>query len=44
MMLLAWMASPLGRCTGWDEISTYLGVVAVLLLVGLTTWEALVAH
>lgn len=44
MILWPWIDSRLRRITGWDEISTYLGIVAVLLLVGLTIWEALVAH
>jgi quinol-cytochrome oxidoreductase complex cytochrome b subunit len=44
MILWPWIDSLLRRITGWEEISTYIGIVAVFLLVGLTTWEALVPH
>lgn len=44
MFLWPWIDRALVRLTGQREISTYIGVVAVLMLVGLTTWEALVAH
>ncbi len=44
MVVWPWIDGLLRRLTGWDEISTYIGVVAVALLVGLTTWEALVTH
>ncbi|MGE3819273.1 MAG: hypothetical protein AB7I30_07540, partial [Isosphaeraceae bacterium] len=44
MIVWPWIDSLLRRVTGWEEISTYIGIIAVLLLVGLTTWEALVAH
>lgn len=44
MFLWPWIDRGLVRLTGQSEISTYIGVVAVLMLVGLTTWEALVAH
>lgn len=44
MIVWPWIDSLLRRITRWEEISTYLGIVAVMLLVGLTTWEALVPH
>jgi hypothetical protein len=34
----------LRRITRYDDISVWIGIVAVLLLVGLTTWEALAVH
>ena len=34
----------LRKITGIDDISFWIGIVGVHLLVGLTTWEALVAH
>jgi ubiquinol-cytochrome c reductase cytochrome b subunit/cytochrome b6 len=34
----------LRKATGYEEISVWIGIVGVFLLVGLTTWEALVAH
>lgn len=44
MILWPWIDALLRRITGWEEISTYIGIIAVFLLVGLTTWEALVPH
>jgi quinol-cytochrome oxidoreductase complex cytochrome b subunit len=44
MILWPWIDSVLTRMTGFKEISTYIGIVAVGLLVGLTAWEALVPH
>jgi quinol-cytochrome oxidoreductase complex cytochrome b subunit len=44
MIVWPWIDSLLRRITRWQEISTYLGIVAVVLLIGLTTWEALVPH
>lgn len=44
MILWPWIDSFLRKRTGWQEISTYIGIVAVFLLVGLTLWEALVPH
>ena len=32
------------RVTGWKDASVYIGIVATLLLIGLTVWEAAVAH
>lgn len=34
----------LRKITGYDDIHVWVGIVGVFLLVGLTTWEALVAH
>jgi len=44
MIVWPWIDNLLRRITRWEEISTYLGIVAVVLLIGLTTWEALVPH
>ncbi len=44
MFVWPWIDSALRRITKRDEISVYVGIVATLLLIGLTTWEALVAH
>jgi len=44
MILWPWIDKGLRRITGWEEISTYIGIIGVFLLIGLTTWEALVAH
>jgi quinol-cytochrome oxidoreductase complex cytochrome b subunit len=44
MIVWPWIDSLLRRVTRWQEISTALGIIAVLMLIGLTTWEALVPH
>jgi hypothetical protein len=44
MFVWPWIDSAIRRITHWDEASTYIGIVAVLALVGLTVWEASVAH
>jgi len=44
MIVWPWIDGLVRRITRWEEISTYLGIVAVVLLIGLTTWEALVPH
>lgn len=44
MFLWPWIDKGLRRLTGVEEISVYVGIVAMLLLVGLTVWEAAVAH
>ncbi len=44
MFLWPWIDSTLRRLTGREEISVYIGIVATLLLIGLTIWEAVVAH
>jgi quinol-cytochrome oxidoreductase complex cytochrome b subunit len=42
--LWPWIDAVLVRVTGRREASTYFGIVAALLLIGLTVWEALAAH
>jgi quinol-cytochrome oxidoreductase complex cytochrome b subunit len=44
MFLWPWIDALLRRITRYDDISVWIGIVAVLLLVGLTTWEALAVH
>ena len=44
MFLWPWIDSALRKLTGNDDISVYIGIVATFLLVGLTVWEAVVAH
>jgi len=44
MFIWPWIDATLRKLTGREEISVYIGIVASLLLIGLTTWEALVAH
>ena len=44
MFLWPWIDATLRRLTGWKDISVYIGIVATFLLVGLTVWEAMVAH
>ena len=44
MFLWPFIDAWLRRITGKEEISFWIGIVGVCLLVGLTTWEALVAH
>jgi quinol-cytochrome oxidoreductase complex cytochrome b subunit len=39
-----WIDAALRKITRIDEISVYVGIVATFLLVGLTVWEAVVAH
>jgi ubiquinol-cytochrome c reductase cytochrome b subunit/cytochrome b6 len=39
-----WIDKLLRRLTGVEEISVYIGIVATFLLIGLTVWEAVVAH
>lgn len=34
----------LRKLTGWNSISEYIGIVGTLALIGLTVWEAMVAH
>ena len=45
-IMFAWpfIESWLRRVTGRDDIHVWIGIVGVFLLVGLTTWEALVVH
>lgn len=44
MIVWPWIDRALRRITGWEEISVYIGIIATLLLVGLTVWEGAVAH
>jgi quinol-cytochrome oxidoreductase complex cytochrome b subunit len=44
MFVWPWIDAGLRKLTGRAEISVYIGIVATLLLIGLTTWEALVTH
>lgn len=44
MIIWPWIDGALRRITGWKEISVYIGIVATLLLVGMTVWEGSVAH
>lgn len=44
MFVWPWIDATIRRVTGWEEASVYIGIVAVFLLVGLTVWEAVVAH
>jgi quinol-cytochrome oxidoreductase complex cytochrome b subunit len=44
MFLWPWIDKLLVRVTGIKEISVYIGILATFLLIGLTVWEAVVAH
>lgn len=44
MFLWPWIDRVLRRVTGIQDISVYIGILATFLLVGLTIWEAAVAH
>ena len=44
MFAWPWIDKLLVRFTGDKETSTYIGIVAVFLIIGLTVWEAAVAH
>ena len=44
MFVWPWIDAVLRRLTGRQEISTYIGIVATLALIGLTIWEAAVEH
>ncbi|NOY43259.1 MAG: cytochrome bc complex cytochrome b subunit [Planctomycetes bacterium] len=44
MFAWPWIDRWLMRITRSKETSTYIGIVAVLLIIGLTVWEAAVAH
>jgi quinol-cytochrome oxidoreductase complex cytochrome b subunit len=44
MFVWPWIDKFLRRVTGVEEISVYVGIVATFLLIGLTVWEAVVAH
>ncbi len=44
MFLWPWLDILLRKWTGREDASEYVGIVATLLLIGLTMWEALVEH
>jgi len=44
MFVWPWVDQFLRWATGIEEISVYIGIVATFLLIGLTVWEAAVAH
>ncbi|MCA9199942.1 MAG: cytochrome bc complex cytochrome b subunit [Planctomycetales bacterium] len=44
MFLWPWIDAALRKITGWEDISVFIGIIATFLLVGLTVWEAAVAH
>jgi len=44
MVLWPWFDALLRRVTGREDAGAWIGVAAVLLIVGLTLWEAAVAH
>ena len=44
MFLWPWIDAALRKLTGNEDISVYIGILATFLLVGLTVWEAVVAH
>ncbi|MFC1758022.1 cytochrome bc complex cytochrome b subunit [Planctomycetota bacterium] len=44
MFLWPWIDAGLRKVTKSEDISVYIGIVATFLLVGLTVWEAVVAH
>lgn len=44
MVLWPWIDALLRKITRIEDISVYIGIVATFLLVGLTVWEAVVAH
>jgi quinol-cytochrome oxidoreductase complex cytochrome b subunit len=44
MFVWPWIDKFLRWITGVEEISVYVGIVATFLLIGLTVWEAAVAH
>lgn len=44
MFVWPWIDKVLRRITGFEDISVYIGIVATFLLIGLTVWEAVVAH
>ena len=44
MFLWPWIDRVLRKVTGNEDISVYIGIIATFLLIGLTVWEAVVAH
>ncbi len=44
MVVWPWVDAGLRKITKIEDISVYIGIVATLVLIGLTVWEALVTH
>lgn len=44
MFLWPWIDATLRKLTRNEDISVYIGILATFLLIGLTVWEAVVAH
>lgn len=44
MFVWPWIDKALVRLTGVEEASAYIGIAGALLIIGLTVWEAAVAH
>jgi ubiquinol-cytochrome c reductase cytochrome b subunit/cytochrome b6 len=44
MFLWPWLDALIRRLTKQEEASVWIGIVAVLLIISLTVWEAAVAH
>lgn len=44
MFLWPWIDAGLRKLTRNEDVSVYIGIVATLLLIGLTVWEAVVTH
>ena len=44
MFVWPWVDKLLIKVTRSEEASTYIGIIAVFLIIGLTVWEAAVAH
>ncbi len=44
MFLWPWIDAGLRKVTGIKDISVYIGILATFALIGLTVWEAVVAH
>jgi quinol-cytochrome oxidoreductase complex cytochrome b subunit len=44
MFAWPWIDKGLVRITRSKEMSTWIGVIGALLIIGLTVWEAAVAH
>jgi cytochrome b6 len=44
MFLWPWLEAGLRKLTKSEDIGVYIGIVATLALIGLTVWEAVVAH
>ena len=44
MFVWPWIDYAIRKVTRWEEASVYIGIVATMLIIGLTVWEAAVAH